>query len=248
MFASSQLKAAALVLVFAASAAAQDSTATTTSSPLDRMLAATTGRGSLTFSVIQGRPQGAFGDNIGRGYGAGGAYLFRLDRAGIWSVRTDVGIVRYGDESRQTPLSETVGGRVLVDVTTANYIVPVTIGTQLAWPRGAFRPYVNAGVGGQAFFTESTVGGVAQAGAIAGTTNHSSLAAAWALGGGASMPLVIGRTPVALDVGVQYLRGGNTQYLGLGSITDLPGARIAITPLESTTHMMVVRIGARIGR
>ena len=248
MFASSLLRTTALCLVFAASAVAQDSTVATTSSSLDRMFAAMRGRGSLTFSVIQSRPQGELGGNIGHGYGAAGAYLFSLDGAGIWSIRTDIGVARYGAESRQTPFSETVGGRVQVDVTTANYIVPVTIGTQLAWPRGAVRPYVNVGVGGQAFFTVSTVGGVDQAGAIASTTNHSSLAAAWALGGGASIPFAIGRTPVALDVGMQYLRGGNTQYLGLGSITDLPGARIAITPLESTTHMVVVRIGARIGR
>ncbi|HKH91902.1 MAG TPA: hypothetical protein VKA54_08865 [Gemmatimonadaceae bacterium] len=32
-----------------------------------------------------------------------------------------------------------------------------------------------------------------------------------------------------------------------GSITDLPGAQISVTPLESATHLVVVRFGAGIG-
>src|SRR3954467_4773552 len=77
---------------------------------------------SVTFTQI--RPQGAFGKNIGLGYGASGAYLFRIDRAGVLSVRTDIGAADYGDESKRTALSETVGGRVQVNVRTSNYIIP----------------------------------------------------------------------------------------------------------------------------
>src|ERR671920_2215513 len=102
----------------------------------------------------------------------------------IWSLRLSVGILSYGGDSRRTPLSESVGGRVLVDVKTDNYIAPMSIGPQLTWPSGSFRPYVNAGVGGQAFFTESHLEGSSDRTAFAGTTNHSSFAASWAVGGG----------------------------------------------------------------
>ncbi len=203
-------------------------------------------RSSLSVSVIQTRPQGAFGRNVGLGYGLDGAYLLRLDRAGIWSVRASAGIASYGRESLRTALSETVGGRVTVDVTTTNYMVPMSVGPQLSWPTGIFRPYVNVGIGAQAFFTESRVQGTTNPVALASTTNHSSAAASWTFGGGVYMPLYAGRTRVDLDIGAQYMAGGTTRYLAAGSIVDLPGATVSITPVESRTHVAVIRIGARV--
>ena len=61
------------------------------------------------------------------------------------------------------------------------------------------------------------------------------------------LPVRYGRTNVQLDLGLQYLNGGSTRYLAPGSITDLPGAQINVTPLESATHLVIVRLGARIG-
>jgi hypothetical protein len=234
----------ALLLSVATSAAAQD---TASRHPVDRGLSELARRSAGSITVIQSRPQGAFGRNVGLGYGLDGAYLLRLDDAGIWSLRVSAGIVSYGDESRRTPLSEQVGGRVLVDVKTSNYIAPMSIGPQLTWPSGSFRPYVNASVGGQAFFTESHLEGTGDRTAFASTTNHSSFAASWALGGGVYMPIYAGKTKVQLDLGMQYLNGGRTRYLAPGSITDLPGAEISVTPLESATHLVIVRVGARIG-
>ena len=235
----------ALFLAIAATtAAAQDSTTRRT---VERGPSQLARRSSGSITVVQSRPQGAFGRNIGLGYGLDGAYLLRLDDAGVWSLRLSTGIIRYGAESRRTALSEQVGGRVLVDVKTGNYIVPMSIGPQLMWPSGSVRPYVNAGVGGQAFFTESHLEGTADRAGFASTTNHSSFAPAWSVGGGVYLPIYYGKTNVQLDLGLQYLNGGSTRYLAPGSITDLPGAQIAITPLESATHLVVVRFGARIG-
>ena len=241
---SALLRSALLVAITATAAAAQDST---THRPADAGPSELARRSAGSFTVIQSRPQGAFSQNVGLGYGLDGAYLFRLDDAGIWSLRVSAGIVRYGDESRRTALSESVGGRVQVDVKTDNYIAPMSIGPQLTWPSGSFRPYVNAGVGGQAFFTESHLEGVSDHSDFAGTTNHSSFAASWTAGAGVYMPIYAGKTKVQLDLGMQYLNGGRTRYLAPGSITDLPGAQISITPLESATHLVIVRIGARIG-
>lgn len=242
---SSVIARAALILTIAATtAAAQD---TTTHQRVISGVSELARRSSASLTVVQSRPQGAFGQNVGLGYGLDGAYLLRLDDAGIWSLRVSTGIVRYGNESRRTPLSESVGGRVLVDVTTDNYIVPMSIGPQLTWPSGPFRPYVNAGVGGQAFFTESRLEGTSDHTAFASTTNHSSFAASWAVGGGVYLPVYAGKAKVQLDLGLQYLNGERTRYLAPGSITDLPGAQISVSPLESTTHLVIVRLGARIG-
>lgn len=239
---SSLYRAALLILAGAVSAAAQTSSvaerADSASSELRR-------RSSVSVSVIQNRPQGAFGQNVGMGYGVDAAYLLRLDAAGIWSVRANVGVVTYGDESRRTPLSETVGGRVLVDVKTSNYIVPMSIGPQVSWPTGSVRPYANAGVGGLAFLTESVVQGTSDLTPMASTTNHSAVVGSWTLGAGVYMPLTLGARQVDLDLGVQYFGGGRARYLAPGSIVDLPNAQIAVTPLESTTHMTIVRLGVR---
>ena len=244
MFASSFTRAALGVALASTTAAAQDST---TSTRRERGPSELARRSAASVSFIQSRPQGAFGRNVGLGYGVDGAYLLRLDDAGIWSLRVSAGIVGYGDESRRAALGESVGGRVQVDVKTNNYIAPLSIGPQVTWPTGSFRPYVNAGIGGQAFFTESHLEGSTDRTPFASTTNHSSFAASWALGGGVYMPVYSGNTKVELDLGMQYVGGARARYLAAGSITDLPGAQISVKPLESATHLMIVRFGARIG-
>ena len=50
---------------------------------------------------------------------------------GAERMRADVGVVEYGNESKRAALSETVGGRVQVNVRTTHYIVPMSIGPQL---------------------------------------------------------------------------------------------------------------------
>jgi len=243
-FYSSAARAALMLAIAATTAIAQDSTA---GAPIAKRPSALMRRSAASITIVQSRPQGEFGQGVGLGYGVDGSYLLRLDDAGIWSLRLSAGIVSYGDESRRTPLSASVGGRVLVDVKTDNYIVPMSIGPQLTWPAGSVRPYVNAGVGGQAFFTESRVESVDDLLPTFSTTNHSSFAPSWSVGGGVYLPVRRGKVNVQLDLGAQYLNGGRTRYLSRGSIVDLPGAQIAVTPLETTTHLLLVRFGARVG-
>lgn len=204
-------------------------------------------RSSVSISFIQSRPTGAFQKNIGFGYGGNLGYIFRLDDAGALSLRADGGFSVYGDEHFSAPLSSTVGGRIQVKVSTNNYIVPLSIGPQLTWPRGRVRPYVNAGFGAQFFVTESNVEGSEDDWDFASTTNHSDWTRSWVAGGGLYIPVYQQKTQVHLDLGVQYYNGGRAKYLRPGSIQDLPDAQIRITPLESETHMLLVRVGVKIG-
>jgi opacity protein-like surface antigen len=247
MLASSIIRAALLIAVVAASALAQDSASCDCRPVRQHTPNEFELRSSGSFSFIQSRPAGAFRNNIGFGYGGNAAYMFRLDREGFLSLRADAGILGYGSEHFNTPLSSTIGGRIQVKVSTTNYIVPLSIGPQLAWPTGKFRPYVNAGVGAQAFFTESNVEGSDDSWEFANTTNQSDWTSSWVAGGGVYMPIYEGKTKVSIDLGVQYHNGGRAQYLKPGSIQDLPDAQIRVTPLESDTHMMLVRLGVRIG-
>jgi opacity protein-like surface antigen len=240
MFNSRSIRATILSVALASPAFAQDSTS-------DRQPTQLELRSAFSISFVQARPQGAFGANVGLGYGLSGAYLFRIDRAGILSIRADLGVVDYGNDAERAALSSTVGGRVQVNVRTTNYIVPVTVGPQLMWPTGRFRPYVNAGVGGQGFVTESHVEDVNHSESFASTTNQSDFAASWSAGGGIYTAVYSGKANVSIDLGVQYMNGGTARYLSRGSIVDLPDGKVSITPLSSATHLMVVRAGLRIG-
>jgi len=136
---------------------------------------------------------------------------------------------------------------VQVRVSTNNNIVPLTIGVQVMAPRGPIRPYANAGIGGQFFYTESHVDGLDDQTDFARTTNQWDKTKAWVAGGGVYIPVYQRGVKVNLDLGAQYVNGGRAQYLKPGSIQDLPDAQIAVTPMESETHMVVVRLGVRIG-
>jgi hypothetical protein len=204
-------------------------------------------RSAGEFTVMQSRPAGDFGNNVGLGYGANAAYLYQLDRAGILSLRADLGFIDYGNESKRVPLSPTIGGRIQVKVSTRNYIVPVSIGPQLTWPTGSIRPYVNAGFGGQFFVTQSSVDGSNDSYSGLSTTNQHDQTHAWVAGGGVYVPIAARRVNVMLDAGVQYFTGGRAQYLRPGSIGDLPDSQIQINALESKTEMLVVRLGVRVG-
>jgi hypothetical protein len=204
-------------------------------------------RSSLSIAVTQSRPMGPLGDNIGLGYGVSGAYLFSLDPHGILSLRADVAAVQYGNESKRSAFSETVGDRVQVRTRTSNYVFPMTIGPQLAWPSGPVRPYINAGVGAQAFVTESDVEGVDDRFVIARSTNQSDATLVWVAGGGITVPIVRGATRAQLDLSMQYINGGRARYLAPGSIIDLQGGDVRISSLESTTRLVMLRVGARIG-
>jgi hypothetical protein len=198
-------------------------------------------RSAGSFSIIQNRPAGQFGDNIGLGYGGNAAYLFSLDRDGILALRADVGFIDYGSESKRFPLLD---GRVQVKVSTNNYIVPISFGPQLTWPSGSVRPYVNAGFGEQFFFTQSSIDGTDDSGLS--TTNQHDHTKSWIAGGGVYVPVYSRKVNLMLDAGVQYYAGGHAQYLRPGGITDLPNGQILVTPLESDTHMLVVRLGVRV--
>ncbi len=236
---------AILLALSVASAAAQDSTSCTCPViPVSKPPSEFALRSAGTITFVQSRPQGGLGENISRGYGVDGAYLFRLDHAGAFSLRFGAGIVDYGHEAKHVPLSPTIG-RINVKIRTTNYLSQLTIGPQFSWPSGLIRPYVNAGIGALVFFTESDVEGLeADDNSDLSTTNQSDWTSAWTLGTGVYVPVSRG---VSIDAGVQFVHGGRAQYLKPGSIQDF-GSQIQITPLESAdTRLAVVRLGIRIG-
>jgi hypothetical protein len=227
------MAAIALVLVNGMEAAAQISPDST--------------RFTITGAPVLLQPQGEFRSNISRGFGADGGLLYHLDRPGFVSLRFDFSGAEYGREKKREPLSETVGGRILVDVTTTNSILTLGFGPELAWPRGRLRPYVNTGFSELFFRTSTSVKGTNSTENLASTTNEKDAVAAWVLGGGVRVPLVRNNPnkAISLDFGVRYLHGGVATYLREGSIQDLPDGSIRISPLSSRTPTLIYLIGVQ---
>jgi hypothetical protein len=193
-----------------------------------------------------GQPKEGFAQAIGNGYGGGGGVIYHLVRSGLLSVRFDVSGFQYGHETKTLPLSETIGSRILVDVTTNNSIMAVSWGPELARPTGRIRPYVNVGYSALLFRTTSSIEGVdSEDGDAFHTTNLKDSTRAWVYGGGLRFQLGSRTSPVTLDTGLRYYRGGTVSYLREGSIQDNPDGTITMRPITSKTPFLVYTIGVK---
>lgn len=188
---------------------------------------------------------GEFADNVKGGGGGSGFLVLGLDRQGIIGLRVDGGFLIYGHERKRVPLSSTVGGRIMVDVTTDNNIATFGIGPQITAPRGPIRPYVNGTVGLAYFFTQSSVSGTSnsQASPFASTENYNDAQLALAGGAGVYVPVSAGKVPVMLDIGARFQGNGRTRYLKEGSITDNSDGSISYSPIESQTNFVSYHLG-----
>ena len=197
-------------------------------------------------SFMVSQPKEGLGDNIGNGFGGTGGFIYNLTSSGLLALRFDVSHAQYGHEKKSVPLSETVGSRVLVDVHTNNTITALTLAPEVAKPNGFLRPYANFGYGRLFFRTTSSVKiDNSEDGGSASTTNQKDGAGAWVYGGGVRVQLGRKGSPVTLDTGLRYFRGGFASYLREGSIQDNPDGSVTITPLTSRTPFMMYTIGVK---
>ena len=237
------LAAAALALAAASPAAAQRGHHDDDDSWYERSVPRHFVGGELTFA----KPQGEFGTYVQQGWGGGAHYLLRLDRDGWVGLRTEASIFNYGHERQRVELSPTIGGRVLVDLTTDNNIAIAGGGPQIGLPTGAFRPYVNGFVGVSYIWTQSSVGGSSSGESFATTTNFDDASLAYGGGAGLYIPVSTRRVPVSLDAGVTYRHNGQAEYLRHGDIVDNPDGSISLYPVRSQTNLLTFHVGVSVG-
>jgi len=190
---------------------------------------------------------GDFSDYVGTGWGLGAHFILNLDRQGILGLRTDVGFINYGNETKRVCLSQTVGCRIEVDLSTSNNIFHGSIGPQLTLPAGPVLPYANASVGFGYFATTSNVSGVNDADDQFQTTNFDDVTFSWQFGTGIRVPVHYGRTPIHLDFGGRYNANGQVEYLTKGGITDHPDGSITLNPILSEANLWTFLLGASFG-
>jgi hypothetical protein len=203
--------------------------------------------GYLGGSLTLGAAQGEFRDYVDGAFGGQLHYLHRLEPSGTLGIRLDAGALIYGHESYRVPLSGTIGGRVLVDVSTSNNIAFLGVGPQLGLPDGRLRPYVNGYAGLAYLFTQSSVRGTHSGQEFASTTNFSDVTFSYGGGGGVYVPLRGGSTPVSLDLGLTYRRSGEAEYLLEGGIRDNPDGSITVAPVRSHTDLLTFQVGVSVG-
>jgi len=196
-------------------------------------------------ALVYGRPTGDFGDFVKQGFGIDGNAHYKIDRRGIFSIGAEGGFLTYGRESKRVPLSSTIGGLILVDVTTSNNIFWLGLGPQLTAPSGPLRPYVSGTAGFSYFFTESSVEGSRNDIEFAKTTNFDDATFAWT--GAAGFLIPFGNSGAALDIGARYHGNGNVRYLRRGGFAEDGNGNVTFFPIESEAPLVSWRIGFRAG-
>lgn len=200
-------------------------------------------RGAVGASFNYGRPVGDFLRNVDQGFGFDVFFRANMEPEGILSMRVDGGLLIYGHETKRVPLSSTVGGRILVDLTTSNNIVWAGIGPQITLPTEGIQPYGFGQIGFAYFFTQSSVEGSNNDEPFASTTNYSDATFRYAFGGGFLVPFRSRTTEWAIDLGVMYHGNGQVKYLREGDITDMPDGSIVLHPRQSDANLLTYRAG-----
>jgi hypothetical protein len=194
------------------------------------------------------QPLGEFDEYVNVGGGLDGFFRVRLDDAGFVSFRLHGGFLTYGNETKRVCLSETVGCRIQVDLTTSNNIFLFGLGPELAVPLGRVRLYGNGSVGFDYFSTDSNVSGTSTENPFASTRNYGDGGFSWNAGGGMEVVVAHARTlPIAIDVGLAYQGNGRREYLTRGGIIDRPDGSIDFDVKRSEANFLLWRIGASVG-
>ncbi len=203
-------------------------------------------RFSIAGDVIASRPKGDFANYVDNGWGGNITGLFRLDPAGMFSIRADVGGMEYGNENKRVPFLP-FSGRVQLEVETSNMMMWGTIGPQLMLATsGPVRPYVNAAIGVTNLMTTTALHSSDTEEDFASTTNKSDATFAYIFGGGVYIPFGKSRIAPSLNLGARYYRGGTASYLRKGDITDNPDGTITLNPVSSKTDVILWQLGVHV--
>ncbi|CAN5602255.1 hypothetical protein BH23GEM1_BH23GEM1_03730 [soil metagenome] len=196
--------------------------------------------------AIVSQPKGEFANYVDRGYGFSAGAMLRLDPAGIFSVRAELGGLQYGRERMPVAFSP-FSGRVTADVVTTNMIGWLGVGPQFTFPAGPVRPYANAAFAITNFRTTSALEDRQTSETFAVTENASDFSSAVVFGGGVYVPIG-GRTSSAmLTLGGKYYYGGEATYLPEGGIQDNDDGSVTLFPARTRTDFVIWQLGVSVG-
>lgn len=204
-------------------------------------------RGFVGLSFVTGDPVGDLDPLFDKGFGAQleGSWAVTEDRR--VRLRGDLGFLVYGHERLTFCYTVPIGCRVEANLTTTNNIFYFGLGPEVAFPAGAFEPYVYGTTGLSYFATVSSLDGADGGPDWAETTNYDDVVMAWRVGGGMRLRVSGGRRPVSLDFGVERHQNGVANFLTEGDILDNPDGSITLFPHRSEANLMTFRFGVSVG-
>lgn len=199
---------------------------------------------TIPLGIQVGVPQGAFAEAVAIAGGFGGGALWAIGPA--FGLRTDLGFMIYGSETRRVPLGGGALGLIDVDVTTTNAIFGGGVGAQLGLPGGSLMPYIGGEIGFSVFATTSSVEGSNSSDEpFATSTNSSDGVFAQSALAGLYIPLARGN--VMLDLGVRHTwNGKKVRYLTEDDISEDVDGNIILTPRETRADLLTIVLGVTI--
>lgn len=202
------------------------------------------------------RPQGDFKENVDFAWGGGAraGWGFGEKSALVASIFADINYLNYGRERRIEPFSLTIPD-VVVDVVTDNYMLMVSPGISVGLQKGPVRPYGEFFGGLTYIATTTKIENRHQPSEpIAQSTNFSDFTYNLGVGGGIKFLVwhkdIKGRAAelreALIDIKLNYIKGGNAEYLKKGSIRRELG-RISYDTILSKTDLFQLRAGMSFG-
>jgi hypothetical protein len=191
-------------------------------------------------------PTGDFQQFVDLGGGLNVSFLWQLDQRRHFGLRFEGSAALYGHERFQVPLLPSTG-RIVVDVTTDNWIFGFGAGPQVTFLSGRLRPYAFATAGFADFATISSVSGSANVDDFASTTNFDDWTASLSAGAGFTWRITSGRRPIALGGSGRYVYNGVVTYLTKGGVVDNPDGSVTVFPIRSSANYVAIRMGMTIG-
>lgn len=237
------MRPSCLALAGLVAAATPTVTAGQTSAPPPDSAAAAWPRWQVGGSADAGQPIGAFKRQVNNAAGLHAFGLLRLDRHGVISLRLQGGWFNYGSESQRSCLGTAPHCRVNVRLTTANGILSLAAGPQLAMPLGRVRAYGYGLVGMSRFATLSGLDGRLVPDLVGASENFGD--GGLVLSGGVGLQIPVHRR-TSLDLGVSYESHGTRNYLVKGGLTDRPDGSLGFDIKRSPANLYAVRIGVAI--
>lgn len=199
---------------------------------------------SINFEL--GVPQGPFRDQLERvGYGVDFQFGYMLPYL-PFGFGLDFGVMTFGTDRRNTPLSPTIPD-VRVTVENSYNLIHGHLFARIGGRNETFRPYLDALVGLNYLYTDSVVRSRMSGEEVFRDTNFDDYAFSYGLGAGASWRVYTdpeSNVRLYLNFQTKYLIGGEAEYLKQGSIT-IENGQVFYDVSRSATNLLYFQLGLK---
>ena len=195
-----------------------------------------------------GQPLDEFADNVKRGFGLDGFGTLGLDPRGIFSLKAELGYIRYNRKSEPF-LASTGFGYVELESETTSGVLMLGAGPQLTLPSGPLRPYLGGTVGFARFATNTGIvvpayaSNTGQKETLYDETVSSDFILSLTASGGLRFELPFMGRGVLADLGVRWHRNGEAEYVSSEGVFYDGSGEPTITATRGEADFLVYRLG-----